>query len=186
MAPVGGAERGCAVPDLNGGVSALGLTPRGDAGWDGATLCLDRGVSSLGHLRERLELSRGMAQAGGERCGLRTDCAALPAAYGLTGGSEGVQALPEPSMRDMHAGDGSLTKLRQGEVGVKPADPQASRKQKQYLFLQTVNHAKVIWDSQIKPKGILGGHLNIRSIIAKEDRIHTLLTESNVDYLCLS
>lgn len=114
-APVGGVERGCTVPDLDGGVSALGLAPCGDAGWDGAALYLEGGVSSLGHLRDQVKLSQEMAQAGGEWCGLRTDCAALPADYRLSGGSEGVQALPECSMRDMHAGDGSLTKLRRGK-----------------------------------------------------------------------
>lgn len=71
-APVGGADRGCAVPVLDRGVSALGLAPLGDAGWDGGALCLDGGVSSLGHLQEQVELSCGMAQAGGEHCGLQT------------------------------------------------------------------------------------------------------------------
>ena len=49
-----------------------------------------------------------------------------------------------------------------------------------------MNHAKVIWDSHHKPKGIFGGHLNIRSLIGKSDQVHTLLSESNLDYLCLS
>ncbi len=35
-------------------------------------------------------------------------------------------------------------------------------KQRQFRLFQTVNHAKVIWDSKTKPKGIVGGHLNIR------------------------
>ncbi len=29
---------------------------------------------------------------------------------------------------------------------------------------QTVNHSKIIWDRGAKPKGILGGHLNVRSM----------------------
>lgn len=49
-----------------------------------------------------------------------------------------------------------------------------------------MNHAKVIWDPKTKPKGIVGGHLNIRSITSKIDQIQHLLTDSNLDYLCLS
>lgn len=37
-----------------------------------------------------------------------------------------------------------------------------------------------------KPKGILGGHLNIRSILPKRDQIQHLLTDSNLDFLALS
>lgn len=59
-------------------------------------------------------------------------------------------------------------------------------KQKQFRFFQTVNHAKVIWDTKTKPKGIVGGHLNIRSIISKRDQVQHLLTNSNLDYLCLT
>lgn len=33
-----------------------------------------------------------------------------------------------------------------------------------------------------KPKGILGGHLNIRSILPKRDQIEHLLTDSNLDF----
>lgn len=42
-----------------------------------------------------------------------------------------------------------------------------SSKQHQNLFFQTVNHAKVIWDLTVKPRGVFGGHLNIRSLILK-------------------
>lgn len=38
----------------------------------------------------------------------------------------------------------------------------------------------------MKPSGIFGGHLNIRSLILKCDEIRTLLTGSNLDFLCLS
>lgn len=53
-------------------------------------------------------------------------------------------------------------------------------------LLQTLNHAKVIWNTQSKPKGLLGGHLNIRSIASKTDQVEKLLTDSNLDFLCLS
>lgn len=62
---------------------------------------------------------------------------------------------------------------------------QAIIKQRQYLFFQTVNHAKIIWDPTVKPKGILGGHLNIRSLHPKCDEIRILLIGSNIDYLCI-
>lgn len=42
------------------------------------------------------------------------------------------------------------------------------------------------WDPTAKPKGLLGGHLNIRSLISKSDQIQHLLLDSNLDFLCLS
>ncbi len=62
----------------------------------------------------------------------------------------------------------------------------AAQKQKQFKLFQTVNHAIVIWDSKLKPKGILGGHLNIRSITSKRDQVEHLLMNSNLDFLALS
>lgn len=62
----------------------------------------------------------------------------------------------------------------------------AARKQKQLKYFQTVNHAKVIWDSKSKPKGIFGGHLNIRSVLSKREEVQHLLSESNLDFLALS
>ncbi len=38
----------------------------------------------------------------------------------------------------------------------------------------------------MKPRGIFGGHLNIRSLTLKCDEIRILLTGSNLDFLCLS
>lgn len=49
-----------------------------------------------------------------------------------------------------------------------------------------MNHAKVIWDSKSKPKGIFGGHLNIHSILSKREEVQHLLSESNLDFLALS
>lgn len=59
-------------------------------------------------------------------------------------------------------------------------------KQQQTKLFQTVNHASVLWNPNTKPKGIFGGHLNIRSIISKTEQLEHLLTDSNVDYLCLT
>ena len=61
---------------------------------------------------------------------------------------------------------------------------QSARKQREFRFFQTVNHARVIWEPTSKPKGILGGHLNIQSILPT--RIEHLLTDSNLDFLALS
>lgn len=52
-------------------------------------------------------------------------------------------------------------------------------------IFHTVNHSRIIWDPQSKPKGILGGHLNVRSLKSKADKIHLLL-DSNLDFLCLT
>ena len=60
-----------------------------------------------------------------------------------------------------------------------------SKNRKLNLF-QTVNHSRIIWDPKSKPRGILGGHLNIRSFKSKSDQIHQLLLDSNLDFLCLS
>ncbi len=62
----------------------------------------------------------------------------------------------------------------------------ATMKQRQSKLFQTVNHAQIIWNSDTKPKGILGGHINIRSILSKIDQIQNLLIDSNLDFLCMS
>ncbi|MGL5684566.1 MAG: endonuclease/exonuclease/phosphatase family protein, partial [Vagococcus fluvialis] len=69
---------------------------------------------------------------------------------------------------------------------IKIIESQAIIKQRQYLFFQTVNHAKVVWDPVVKPKGFFGGHLNIRSLFPKCDEIRILLLGSNLDFLCIS
>ena len=53
-------------------------------------------------------------------------------------------------------------------------------------FFKTVNQSLVIWDQQYKPKGVFGGHINIRSLTPKADQVHHLLENSNLDFLCLS
>jgi len=37
-----------------------------------------------------------------------------------------------------------------------------------------------------EPRGLLGGHLNIRSLLSKSEQIQHLLLGSNLDFLCLS
>lgn len=54
------------------------------------------------------------------------------------------------------------------------------------LSIQTVNHAKILWNPCVKPTGLLGGHLNVRSIISKTDEIDKLLSDSNLDFFDLS
>lgn len=62
----------------------------------------------------------------------------------------------------------------------------AIQNNRKFKFFQTVNNSRIIWDLNVKPKGILGGHLNIRSLKSKSDQINHILLESNLDYLCLS
>ena len=59
-------------------------------------------------------------------------------------------------------------------------------KLRKFDLFQTVNNAKVLWDPQAKPSGLLGGHLNICSFISKSDEIKHILVDSNLDFLCLS
>ncbi len=55
-------------------------------------------------------------------------------------------------------------------------------KQRQFKLFRTVNHARILWDIDAKPKGLLGGHLNIRSIVSKCDEMKHLVTNSNLDF----
>lgn len=59
-------------------------------------------------------------------------------------------------------------------------------KQSQMNLFQTVNHASVLWNPLKKPKGIFGGHINIRSVMSKTEQLEHLLLGSNLHYLCLS
>ena len=59
-------------------------------------------------------------------------------------------------------------------------------KNRKWEVFQTVNHSRIVWDPKAKTKGLLGGHLNIRSILSKSEQIQHLLLDSNLDFLCLS
>ena len=50
-------------------------------------------------------------------------------------------------------------------------------------LFQTVQQSKIIWDPRAKPKGLLGGHLNICSVKAKTEQLEKLFTDSNLDFL---
>lgn len=41
------------------------------------------------------------------------------------------------------------------------------KKHRSFKCFQTLNQARAIWDPQLKPKGLFGAHLNIRSLIPK-------------------
>lgn len=60
------------------------------------------------------------------------------------------------------------------------------RKQTVCKIFQTVNHAKLLWDPNVKSRGLFGGHLNIRSIVSKNEQLSHLLSNSNLDFLCIS
>ena len=49
-------------------------------------------------------------------------------------------------------------------------------------FFKTVTHSRMIWDSQHKPSGIFGGHINIRSLTPKAEQMHHLLRNSNLGF----
>ncbi len=62
----------------------------------------------------------------------------------------------------------------------------AHNETKGFHLFKTANHEKLLWDSRSKPKGLLMGHLNIRSVASKTEQLEQLLTNSNFDLLCLS
>ncbi|KAF7211598.1 leucine-rich repeat extensin-like protein 1 [Nothobranchius furzeri] len=53
-------------------------------------------------------------------------------------------------------------------------------------IFRTLNQAKVVWDLQSRVKGLLGGHLNIRSMRPKREQLEHLLCNSLIDFLGLS
>lgn len=54
--------------------------------------------------------------------------------------------------------------------GLRPRNP-IFKKQQSANPYSTLNQARVTWDPQHKPKGLLGVHLNIRSILPKCDQV---------------
>lgn len=57
---------------------------------------------------------------------------------------------------------------------------------RKFELFKPVNQAKVLWDRRLKPKGLLGGHLKIRSIISKTVQVEGLLMDLNLDFHFLS
>lgn len=84
----------------------------------------------------------------------------------------------------------NLTGTRVGEsylvINKKQQINGAIVKHRKYKFFESLNNAHVKWDLKAKPRGLLGGHLNIRSIMSKYDQVQSLLSESNLDFLCIS
>lgn len=64
-------------------------------------------------------------------------------------------------------------------------NPVLKRHRSSNMF-HTLNQAKQIWDPRAKPKGLLGGHLNIRSMALKREELEHLLCNSNIDFIGLS
>lgn len=67
----------------------------------------------------------------------------------------------------------------------KPRNPVMKRHRSTHFF-QTLNQAKIVWDTRCKMKGLFGGHLNIRSMTPKREQLEHLLCNSNIDFLGLS
>ncbi|KAK0138886.1 RNA-directed DNA polymerase from mobile element jockey [Merluccius polli] len=59
-------------------------------------------------------------------------------------------------------------------------------KHRNWNIFNTVNNYRLVWDPRNKPSGLLGGHINIRSILSKCEQVQHLLQESNFDYLSMS
>ena len=53
-------------------------------------------------------------------------------------------------------------------------------------MFQTINHAQIIWNPKSKSSGVLGGHINVRSLLQKLPQIEILLSDSNLDFLGIS
>lgn len=60
------------------------------------------------------------------------------------------------------------------------------KKHRSIKLFQTLNQARTIWDPCHKNRGLLGGHLNIRSITPKREQLEHLLINSNIDFLGLT
>ena len=75
--------------------------------------------------------------------------------------------------------------IQKGMTREQVRNRQISKNRKWDVF-RTVNQSRTVWASKAKPKGLLGGHLNIRSIKSKSDQVHHLLLDFSLDFLCLS
>lgn len=104
-------------------------------------------------------------------------------------GSEGDTVLTKPqnipAIADFDSCNPRVVGKTTQNVNKKLVNPAISKNRKWEVF-RTVNHLNIVWDPKAKPKGILGGHLNIRSIKSKSDQIHHLLMDSTLDFLRLS
>ena len=76
-----------------------------------------------------------------------------------------LPTVSEPSCSYQHTTTGRKYAVKHAISESCKHSGRAEGKQRQFRFFQTVNHAKVIWDSKTKPKGIVGGHLNIQNKI---------------------
>lgn len=87
--------------------------------------------------------------------------------------------------RDFTAPPLTVQKCSSAIVKLKSLNP-AIKKQHKMHFFQTLKNAQIIWDSRSQPKGLLLGHINIRSIVNKTEQMEHLLSESNIDILGIS
>lgn len=62
-------------------------------------------------------------------------------------------------------------------------NPGIPKNRKREVF-QTVNLSRTVWSHEVKLKGLLGGHLNIRSFLFKSVQMQLMLLDSNLDMLC--
>ncbi len=98
---------------------------------------------------------------------------------------DGTLAKPQNIPTIVDFGSSNPCAVTSHKINRKLVNPTHSKNRKWDVF-RTVNHSKIVWDPKAKPKGLLGGHLNIRSIKSKSEQVHHLLLDSNLDFLCLS
>lgn len=115
---------------------------------------------------------------------------AEPGALAADPGVAGAEQLIHRTAPDTLAADSSMISAAERDQKTACMPPQIRNKATfrhcKYKIFQTLNHACVTWDSKAKPKDLLGGHINIRSIMPKCDQIQHLLNESNIDYLYIT
>ena len=83
------------------------------------------------------------------------------------------------------AGEQTLAEGRSFTTKVKHRNPVFKRHRSIKCF-QTLNQAKIVWDPRHKARGLLCGHLNIRSMVNKREQLEDLLVNSNIDCLGLT
>lgn len=97
-----------------------------------------------------------------------------------------IHLNPGPTQVEVASPDQEARNVQTKPVGSNNVLHVKLQQRRDFFSIQTVNHAKILWNPRAKPTGLMGGHLNVRSIISKTDELDKLLSDSNLDFLCLS
>ncbi|XP_038566585.1 uncharacterized protein LOC119897093 [Micropterus salmoides] len=132
--------------------------------------CAGAGVQKV--VDRRAQVSR--AGVAGVRRVLGGSGGAIPRSDDLAGTSGGPHVsagLARPrSSETISRTCASHVPIVMQNVNRKRINPGIAKNRKWEVF-QTVNHSRTVWDPRAKPKGLLGGHLNIRSLLSKSEQI---------------